>query len=267
MYLYLTIFFIFLVLFCIELVAYLTRKFSILEEDKKVAEIMNREKKYEIEKIEEGNMEKNILQTYKDINNVPKYVVDNLKDKNLGWKYHFYSDKDCEKFIKDNYGIEILAKYLSIKGKPHRADIFRLCWLYKNGGVYVDIDTQILIPLDKLVENKKFSIPITHDRLNRKRLLNCIIITNKGNPLIRECLENILKIDAGELSETKYYYLYLLTMQKTLEGKTPYHFREINREESNFYLLRREKWIILDEKDELIGFSKYESYSHGKGFV
>lgn len=267
MYLYLIIFVILLSIFCIELVAYLTRKISILEEDKKVAQIMKRKKRYTIEKIKEGKLEKNILQTYKDINIVPKYVIDNLKNKNPDWKYHFYDDSECEKFISDNYGIEILAKYLSIKGKPHRADIFRLCWLYKNGGVYIDIDTEILIPLDELVENKKFSIPITHDRLNRKRLLNCIIITNKGNPLIKECLENILKIDTGELSQTKYYYLYLLTMQKTLEGKTNYHFKEINQKESNFYLLRNEKWVILNEKDELVAFSKYENYNHGKGFI
>ena len=258
------------ILFFIEIGAYLIRKTTIYLEDRKLEKIMERKNNFIIEEVKEENgIPKNILQTYKDIKIVPDYVFDNLKNKNTDWKYNFFDDRECEKFIKKEYGDKILNRYLKLRKGAHKADIFRLCWLYKNGGIYVDIDTQLTINLDEMVKKingDNLSIPITHDRLERMRLLNCIIITSKGNPLIKKCLENILKVDPDEINRPLYYHLYLITMQSSLEDNVNYHFKEINETSNNYYLTSNNEWIIIDNKNEMIGRSRYENYSQKKGF-
>ena len=266
----LAILLIIIVILVIEIVAYLTRKTTIYLEDTKVENILKRKNNFNInESNEEEGIPKNIIQTYKNKESIPEYVFNNLKNKNPDWKYHFYDDNQCEEFIKKYYGKEIYDKYLKINRGAHRADIFRLCWLYKYGGIYVDIDTELLINLDELVEKiqgSNLSIPITHDKLNRKRLLNCVIITSKGNPLIKKSLENILKVEPEEINRDLYYHLYLLAMQGTLGKDFKYHLKEINESGSDYYFLDKSDWIIVDNKDTMIGRSRYGNYSQKVGF-
>jgi mannosyltransferase OCH1-like enzyme len=93
-----------------------------------------------------------IHQTYK-IKNLPEEiqkVVDKLKSTNPTFEYRFYDDEDCEKFIRDNYDKETLGLYLSINPNygSARADFFRYLLMYKVGGVYLDIKSCTLVPLE-----------------------------------------------------------------------------------------------------------------------
>lgn len=239
-------------------------------EDKKLKEVMMRKPEYNfnlpiIE--EEKDIPKNIIQTYKSKDKIPQYVFNNLKNKNKDYNYYFYDDEQCEAYIKEEYGSKLLKKYKSIKKGAHRADIFRLCWLYKNGGIYCDIDVNILMPLDKIIEKMEgnnISIPITHKKNQRKNILNAMIIVNKGNPLIRECLQNMLKVNYKEID--KFYFLYLLVMKETLENKINYHFLEINEGMHYINLLEKDDWFIKDKKGNKLAKSKYDVYQRQKGF-
>jgi len=255
----------------IEIFMNLTRRTTIRWEDEKVREVVKRNNNFTFPDIKEENgISKNILQTYKSLDKIPNYVFDNLKNKNKDYKYYFFDDQQCEKYIEKEYGNKLLEKYKTIKTGAHRADIFRLCWLYKNGGVYCDIDTHILLDLDNLVDKIKgdnISIPITHDKQDRKRLLNCMIMVNKGNPLIKKCLENILKANFEEINNKYYYHLYLLIMQETLGNKVNYHFIESNDGDSFSFLLTANKWSIKDKHNNIIAYSRYQGYDHDKGFI
>lgn len=73
-----------------------------------------------------------------------------LKSQNPGWEHILYDDADIEQFIATEYGPEILAVFNSIS--PYygaaRADLFRYLLLYKRGGVYLDIKSGLVRPLD-----------------------------------------------------------------------------------------------------------------------
>lgn len=87
---------------------------------------------------------------------LPKEIVDNinrLKDMNPGWEHRYYDNDDCIEFIKDNYDQETLDLYLTINPDfgQARADFFRYLLMYKVGGVYLDIKSTTLSPLDDIL--------------------------------------------------------------------------------------------------------------------
>jgi hypothetical protein len=256
---------VFLIIGTIIIDQFITKK-KYRYEDAESLRITRGENNFKLDKIEiEEHISKNIMQTYKNIDNVPEFVIRNIKDKNPDWKYFFYGDQEAKDFLKKEYPSEVLAKFNSFSRGAHKADLFRLCWLYKNGGVYVDIDTNLLRPLDELVVDQKFTMPLTKDRLNRKRLLNCFIISNKGNTLVAQCIENVMKITDNDLKDN--YRLILHVMQETLGDRIEYLFDEKNIKISDIWFLDGKDWGIYNKKDELIGESKYKNYDQINGFI
>lgn len=111
---------------------------------------------YEVPLFEKGDrIPKIIHQTYHSTV-LPQELAENiaaLKAMNPGWEFRLYDDHDIEKFIAENYGDKILAVYHRIN--PHygaaRADFFRYLLIYRVGGVYLDIKSTAIRPLDEVI--------------------------------------------------------------------------------------------------------------------
>lgn len=237
-------------------VFYLENKF--IKEDK-ATEKVTKKKDQDIEYpfVEpEDEVPKKIMQTYKRIDKVPKFVLENIQKDNPDWEYIFYDDKEAISFLEKEYPPEVLEKFKTFTRGAHKADLFRLCWLYKNGGAYVDIDTHMLKPLTDIVKDRKLIIPITEVIEDRKRLLNCFMVSNKGNPLIMDCIKAVMKVEDKELKN--YYCLILRVMQQTIEGKYEYEFFERMCITGN--------WNIYDKKGLKIAESRYKNYDQISGF-
>ena len=209
---------------------------------------------------EEDIVPRKILQTYKTKDSVPSFVFKNIRDKNKDWEYIFYDDEKIIQFLKDEYPPQVLKKYKSFSRGAHRADLFRLCWLYKNGGVYIDIDTEILEPLDSIVEEKKFTMPLTIGDDDHPRLLNAFIIANKGNPLLMECIEGIMQVEDRDLKDC--YHLILSLMQNIMGNRIEYDFIE-KRDNLKKSL---KDWYISDMSGKKIANSRYMEYDQENGF-
>ena len=94
-----------------------------------------------------------IHQTTKNKDWLPEFIktnIDFLKTANPTWRYNIYDDVDCEEFIAKNYGDRYLFLYKTINPKygAARADFFRYWLMYKAGGVYLDIKSTCITPLD-----------------------------------------------------------------------------------------------------------------------
>lgn len=61
---------------------------------------------------------------------------------NADWEYKLYDDTDIESFIERSYGSRMHERYHRINPRygAARADLFRSLLLYKEGGVYLDIN-------------------------------------------------------------------------------------------------------------------------------
>jgi mannosyltransferase OCH1-like enzyme len=68
-----------------------------------------------------------------------KNSIDNIKRTNPEFTHTLVNEETARHFIKDNYSAEVLAAYDCIVPYAIKADLWRYCVLYKNGGVYLDV--------------------------------------------------------------------------------------------------------------------------------
>ena len=79
--------------------------------------------------------------------------VEQLVAANPGWEHRLYDDGDIENFIADHYPAEVLQSYRRIKPEygAARADLFRYLLIYRLGGVYLDIKSRFICPIDDVL--------------------------------------------------------------------------------------------------------------------
>ena len=79
--------------------------------------------------------------------------VANLKASNPGWDYRRYDNAAVEAFLLANYDPAINALYQRIDPRygAARADLFRYLVIYKLGGVYLDIKSRFLCPINDVL--------------------------------------------------------------------------------------------------------------------
>ncbi|RYY07507.1 MAG: glycosyltransferase [Sphingobacteriaceae bacterium] len=80
--------------------------------------------------------------------------VENLKKLNPDWVYQLYDDNDIRTFIIKNYGLSVLDYYEKINSNygAAKADMFRYLVMYKCGGVYLDIKSTCIYPLNDILK-------------------------------------------------------------------------------------------------------------------
>ena len=99
-------------------------------------------------------LNKTIYMTYKK--NVPDKVFNRWKELNPTYNIDFSLDKECINFLKENFNSYIVNLFKSIDKGMYKADLWRLCKLYINGGVYADIDLVPYIDIDTLDKHITF---------------------------------------------------------------------------------------------------------------
>ena len=86
-------------------------------------------------------MNKSIYMTYKK--DLPKFVTKRWRKLNGGYKIEVSLNPDCIDFIEKHFNKYISTLFKQIPEGKYKADLWRLCKLYIEGGVYADVD---LIP-------------------------------------------------------------------------------------------------------------------------
>ena len=83
----------------------------------------------------------NIYQTWhtKDLPEFMQKSVNNIIKNNPIFNYQLFDDNDCREFIKNNFDKNVLDAFDSLVPGAYKADLWRYCILYKNGGIYLDI--------------------------------------------------------------------------------------------------------------------------------
>tara|TARA_Y100000816_G_C25908529_1_gene473867 strand:- start:55 stop:738 length:684 start_codon:yes stop_codon:yes gene_type:complete len=120
---------------------------------------------------------KNIIQTYISYDKIPnKYLeyVKKIKELHPDYNYMFFNDNDIDNFIKTKYP-NFIEIYNNFKYNIQRIDLFRLLAIYEFGGFYIDIDVEILKPLDNLLQYNiifpiEYNIEYVFNTLQKGRL-------------------------------------------------------------------------------------------------
>ncbi|EZQ11583.1 glycosyltransferase family 32 protein [Acinetobacter sp. Ver3] len=121
-------------------------------------------------------------------------IISDLKQLNPDWEYRFYTDDDILNYIKLNYEPRILNSYLAINPiyGAAKADFFRYLLLYREGGVYLDIKSTCIYPLNTVIhDDDKFIITQWQNEKGQ---------INEGAGLF-DYLINDLGVDNGEYQQ------------------------------------------------------------------
>jgi len=139
-----------------------------------------------------------IFQTWKtkEISNDFQKLPTTWISKNVGYNYFLYDDHDCEQFIRKHFDIKIYNAYCRIIPGAFKADLWRYCILYICGGIYVDMDTICLHPIDDFLNDEiEFMTPIdlnNNPNIGTHNLFNAFIASVPKHPILFECIQRIV---------------------------------------------------------------------------
>lgn len=94
-----------------------------------------------------------IHQTWKtsDLPDFPARCVSTMKAMHPGWEHRFYEDADMEAVIADCDMISV-EDFRKIPTGIEKADVFRCAVLFRDGGVYCDVDMEAVRPMEEMFE-------------------------------------------------------------------------------------------------------------------
>jgi hypothetical protein len=120
--------------------------------------------------------------------NVMKLIYYDMMEKNPGYQLFYFSDADCENYIRDYYGEEYLATYNSLVPTAYKADFWRYLILRRHGGCYNDFSQVILVPFDEIIENmdRVFAVD-TPEAPNA--LYNAFMCSKAGDAIVKRAIE------------------------------------------------------------------------------
>ena len=107
-------------------------------------------------------MNKTIYLTYKK--QVPDIVFSRWKETNPTFNMDFSLDNDCIQFLQTHFNEYITELFKRIPIGMYKADLWRLCKLYINGGIYSDVDLVPYLDLDILDKDVTFYSCLSKDK-------------------------------------------------------------------------------------------------------
>lgn len=103
------------------------------------------------------------------------------------WEYRLWTDLDNERLIGEHYP-QFLPYCRSATPTILRVDFFRLAYLHRYGGVYADLDYEVLRPLDGLLDTENAIVAREHEGIGQVMrgsdfIINAMMASPPGHPL------------------------------------------------------------------------------------
>jgi mannosyltransferase OCH1-like enzyme len=215
-----------------------------------------------------SNIPKKIFLSYKT-KNIPEYILKNWSSLNPGYEINLYDNDDCKQFLLENYTKEHVRLFDFLQDGPIKADFWRVCVLYKYGGVYSDIDIQLLVPIDYIINIEPYITFITCNSIGGT-LNPHFIITEKENQLLKKCIDQYMyKWKSGEEYS---YWGYSITgilykiFQKYVSEDVSEGIYIDRKNKKNMIIsevgsLNNLKEIYCSYKKQLFFYNRYASYN------
>jgi hypothetical protein len=122
-----------------------------------------------------------------------KKTIEHNQSLNPEFKFHLYDDDDCFQFIKNNFSADILNAYIKLKPGAYKADLWRYCVLYVNGGIYMDVKVKLSFnfSLKELIYSEHYVKDIAgpFDNLG---IYNAFMVHAPKNTLLLKCIDQIV---------------------------------------------------------------------------
>lgn len=134
----------------------------------------------------------NIYQTWhtKDLPILMQKTVDIIIKNNPIFCYQLFDDNDCREFIKNNFIEHVLYAYDSLIPGAYKADLWRYCILYKNGGIYLDIKYEPInnFKFINLTEKEHWVLDI-----DKYGIYNALIVCKPNNNILLKAINKVVE--------------------------------------------------------------------------
>jgi mannosyltransferase OCH1-like enzyme len=131
-----------------------------------------------------------IIQTYYDKSKIPDKVYKNIRKYAPEYKHIVYDDDDCIEFLTQfnktfnkTSDFNLVNRFNSYRKGAHKADLFRYCYLYQYGGIYLDIKTELIHPIDELIVNNNTLYTVIAAN-NNNTIYQGVMAVYPKNPII-----------------------------------------------------------------------------------
>ena len=196
----------------------------------------------------------NIFQTWhtKTLPPLMYNAVNSIRITNPRFKYCLYDDNDCHEFIKNNFPEDVLYAYDNLIPGAYKADLWRYCILYKEGGIYLDIKYK---PINKfkfinLTESEHWVLDA-----DGHGIYNALIVCKPENPILLQAIHQIV-----ENVKNKYYG------SNCLEPTGPHLLAKyFNQDQKNCFDMKHE--FINNLNNRFIYFNKYAVLKSYNGYL
>ncbi len=177
--------------------------------------------------------------------NIPDYIIPNIKKLYPDYEIKLYDDNDCKTFLLLNYGQLYVDIFNFLKDGPIKADFWRICVLYKYGGIYFDLDLEHLINLNEIIENDTDFVTIqTHCKFTciyKNNLNPAIIVSRSNNKILKQCIDIYIdkynKKDEYEYWDYSIVYIMTKILNQTILIKSDVSGFYYDKENNKYQLL------------------------------
>jgi mannosyltransferase OCH1-like enzyme len=188
-----------------------------------------------------------IFVTYKSIESIPPDVIQNISRQAPGTVVKVFGDNECYDFLKNYYSVEYADFFISIPDGPIRADFWRACIIFKFGGIYMDIDTVLLVPLcDFLMQEVDMCTSGSRDGC-----VNPIILfaRSPGSMVLRKCIDSMFAMKDKPYSYWSYsicWHLWSVLKNMGLQYNNMDGVYTLN-DGTTLQLLKENDWTVRTE--------------------
>ena len=107
---------------------------------------------------------------------------------NPDFTYRFHDNADRRAFIETHFAPEVLWAYEMIDHGAFRADLWRYCQLYIEGGVYADLDSVCQVPISDMLRSDDAFVVARAGNLGFA-LYNGFICAQAGLPFLKYAID------------------------------------------------------------------------------
>jgi mannosyltransferase OCH1-like enzyme len=162
---------------------------------------------------------------------------------NPGYEIKLFNDAMCENFLLDKFSEVHQSIFKFIPHGPIKSDFWRLCILYKYGGIYVDADIHPLVPLDKyLMHSCDFVTCITTSNGNFNPHF---IAARKNDDILKKCIDEYIQFYIHRKPSYAYWDWSIVHMFNTFLPNVKSHYSQMPH--SQAFSLEQKKYQLFFE--------------------
>lgn len=170
---------------------------------------------------------------------IQKYSQD-WKRLNPTYDIQLYDNVMCEDFLLKEFSKKHVNIFRFLKDGPIKADFWRVCILYRYGGVYADADAEPLVPIHLFLENNVDFLTCSSYGSNFNPNF---IMAHAGDDILKKCIDTYLKMHDEEVPYSYWGWSIMTVFHKVL------HLENYSKEDGIYYADTKKYQILKEIKE------------------